>query len=319
MGRSGKKWTNYGGKVTIHSHSPVLIDEVIFWLQPKPHGCYVDCTLGPGGMAARILEVCAPTGRLIAIDQDPLAIERARETLKPYITSAWFHCGNFQDLASILDAAGCGQVNGILFDLGVSSVQLDDAERGFSFQQEGPLDMRMNPSNDTTAAELVNSLPEKELANVIYEFGEERLSRRIAKGIVKQRTISPFRTTSELATVIQQSVPPAYRYGRLHPATRTFQALRIAVNNELDAITPALHEAVDRLAPNGRLCVISFHSLEDRLVKCMFRSLSQDGDKRVKILLKKPCTASPEERKRNRRSRSAKLRVLEKQLGSLDM
>ena len=272
----------------------------------------MDCTLGPGGMAAKVLKVCAPTGRLIAIDQDPQAIQRARETLKPYMASVWFHCGNFQDLGSILDTAGCGQVDGVFFDLGISSVQLDDAERGFSFQQEGPLDMRMSPSKGITAAELVNTLPEEKLANVIYEFGEERLSRRIAKGIVKQRTISPFRTTSELATVIQQSVPPAYRYGRLHPATRTFQALRIAVNNELAAITPALYEAVDRLAPNGRLCVISFHSLEDRLVKYTFRTLSEDSDKGVKILTKKPCIASQEERKRNPRSRSAKLRVLEK-------
>ena len=312
MGKSGKEWINYAGEITIQSHVPVLVDQVVFWLQPKPHGYYVDCTLGPGGMAARILKVCAPTGHLIAIDQDPQAIERARETLKPYIANVWFHCGNFQDLASILDAAGCGEVNGVLFDLGISSVQLDDADRGFSFQKEGPLDMRMNTSKGMTAAELVNTLPEKELANVIYEFGEERLSRRIAKGIVKQRTISFFRTTSELATVIRQSVPPAYRYGRLHPATRTFQALRIAVNNELAAIPPALYEAADRLAPSGRLCVISFHSLEDRLVKYTFRTLSEDGKKRVKILTKKPCIALPEERKQNPRSRSAKLRVLEK-------
>ena len=319
MGRSGKEWINYAGETTIQSHIPVLVDQVIFWLQPKPHGYYVDCTLGPGGMAARILKFCAPTGHLIAIDQDPQAIERARENLKPYIANVWFHCGNFQDLASILDAAGCGEVNGVLFDLGISSVQLDDAGRGFSFQQEGPLDMRMNTSKGMTAAELVNTLPEKELANVIYEFGEERLSRRIAKGIVKQRTISFFRTTSELATVIRQSVPPAYRYGRLHPATRTFQALRIAVNNELAAIPPALYEAADRLAPSGRLCVISFHSLEDRLVKYTFRTLSEDGKKRVKILTKKPCIALPEERKQNPRSRSAKLRVLEKHQDLSDM
>ena len=179
--------------------------------------------------------------------------------------------------------------------------------------------MRMNTLKGMTAAELVNTLPEKELANVIYEFGEERLSRRISKSIVKQRTISPFRTTSELAHVIRQSVPPAYRYGRLHPATRTFQALRIAVNNELPSITPALHEAADRLAPSGRLCVISFHSLEDRLVKYTFRTLSEDGSKRVKILTKKPCIAQPEERKRNSRSRSAKLRVLEKHPDSRGM
>lgn len=303
---------NCGENVDVHSHIPVLADEVVFWLQPKPHGCYVDCTLGLGGTAARILEASSPSGKLIAIDRDRHAIERARESLKPYIRNVEFHCGNFRDLQSILDAAGCEQVDGILFDLGVSSMQLDDPERGFSFQHEGPLDMRMDPSQKTTAGELVNTLPETELANVIYEFGEERFSRRIAKGIVKQRNSSPLRTTMELATVIQQSVPPAYRHGRLHPATRTFQALRIAVNNELAAITPAINEAADRLAPGGRLCVISFHSLEDRLVKYTFRSLSQQADKGIKVLTKKPYVASTEERKQNPRARSAKLRVLEK-------
>lgn len=271
----------------------------------------MDCTLGPGGLAARILQACDNV-RLIAIDQDPHALALARETLKPYLANVSFHCGNFRDLRSILDSEGVGQVDGILFDLGLSSVQLAHADRGFSFQQDGPLDMRMNPSQPVTAGDLVNTLSESELANVIYEFGEERLSRRIAKGIVKQRTSAPLRTTSELASVIQRSVPPAYRHGRLHPATRTFQALRIAVNNELAAITPALHEAVDRLAPGGRVCVISFHSLEDRLVKYTFRELSQQPDKGVKVLTKKPCVASAEERKRNPRARSAKLRVLEK-------
>lgn len=293
-------------------HVPVLVDEIVFWLRPKPHGCYVDCTIGPGGTSAEILQACGKDGRLIAIDQDPDALELARETLKPYIQNVSFHCGNFRDLRSILDSEGVGQVDGILFDLGISSVQLADTDRGFSFQQDGPLDMRMNPSLSMTAGELVNTLPETELANVIYEFGEERLSRRIAKGIVRQRMSSPLRTTSELASVVQRSVPPAYRYGRLHPATRTFQALRIAVNNELAVITPALQDAADRLAPGGRMCVISFHSLEDRLVKYTFRTLSQQSDQRLKVLTKKPCVVSVEERKRNPRARSAKLRVLEK-------
>jgi 16S rRNA (cytosine1402-N4)-methyltransferase len=296
----------------IHGHVPVLGDEIVYWLQPKTHGCYVDCTLGPGGASGRILEACGHEGRLIAIDQDPHAIELARETLKAYVHNVSFCCGNFRDLRSILDSLGINQVDGFLFDLGISSIQLGEPERGFSFQQEGPIDMRMDPSQSITAGELVNTLPEEELANVIYEFGEERLSRRIARGIVRQRTSSPLRTTSELASVIQKSVPPAYRYGRLHPATRTFQALRIAVNNELAAIAPALHEAVDRLAPGGRVCVISFHSLEDRLVKYTFRDLSQLSNPKVKILTKKPCVASLEERKRNPRSRSAKLRVVEK-------
>lgn len=292
-------------------HVPVLVDEVVSWLQPKPQGSYVDCTLGPGGTSFQILQA-SQGGRLIAIDQDPHAIELARDTLKPYIANVSFHCGNFQNLQSILDSAGVNQVDGILFDFGISSVQLADAERGFSFQQDGPLDMRMNPFLSQTASELVNTLPETELANVIFEFGEERLSRRIAAGIVRQRNVSPLGTTSELASVVQHSVPPSYRYGRIHPATRTFQALRIAVNNELAVITPTLHDAVDRLAPGGRMCAISFHSLEDRLVKYAFRNLAKESGQQVKILTKKPIVASVEERKRNPRARSAKLRVLEK-------
>ena len=295
-----------------HSHIPVLVDEVVFWLQPKPNGCYVDCTLGPGGTSARILQACGGNGRLIAIDQDAHAIELAHETLKPYIDNVSFHCGNFRDLGSILDSAGVRRVDGFLFDLGISSVQLAEAERGFSFQEDGPLDMRMDPSQGVPAGDLVNRMPETELANVIFEFGEERLSRRIARAIVRERANAPLRTTSELASVIQRSVPPAYRHGRLHPATRTFQALRIAVNNELAVITPALHEAVDRLSPGGRACVISFHSLEDRLVKYTFRDLAQESDKGVRILTKKPCVASDEERRKNPRARSAKLRVIEK-------
>jgi 16S rRNA (cytosine1402-N4)-methyltransferase len=310
---------NGGNEQENKGHVPVLVDEIVSWLRPKPHGCYVDCTIGPGRTSARILQACGPDGRLIAIDQDPDALELARETLKPYIQNVLFHCGNFRDLRSILDSAGVGQVDGIIFDLGISSVQLADADRGFSFQQDGPLDMRMNPSLSMTAGELVNTLPETELANVIFEFGEERLSRRIARGIVRQRTSSPLRTTSELASVVQQSVPPSYRYGRLHPATRTFQALRIAVNNELAVITPALHDAADRLAPGGRMCVISFHSLEDRLVKYTFRDLSQQSDQRVAVLTKKPGVASVEERKQNPRARSAKLRVLEKNQDTPDM
>ncbi len=301
-----------GGELKNLGHIPVLADEVVYWLQPKPNKYYVDCTLGLGGTSARILQACGETGRLIAIDQDFHAIEMARETLSPYADNISFHCGNFHDLGSILDSEGIQHVDGILFDLGISSAQLGDAERGFSFQEDGPLDMRMNPSQDVTAGELVNRMPETELANVIFEFGEERLSRRIARAIVRERANAPLRTTSELASVIQRSVPPAYRHGRLHPATRTFQALRIAVNNELAVITPALHEAVDRLSPGGRVCVISFHSLEDRLVKYTFRDLAQESDKGVRILTKKPCVASDEERKLNPRARSAKLRVIEK-------
>lgn len=300
-------------------HIPVLVDEVISWLRPKPNGCYVDCTLGPGGTSSRILQACGGNGRLIAIDQDAHAIELAHETLKPYLDKVSFHQGSFQDIGSILDASQIDQVDGFLFDLGISSVQLADAQRGFSFQEDGPLDMRMDASQGVTAGELVNRMPETELANVIFEFGEERLSRRIARAIVRERANAPLRTTSELASVIQRSVPPAYRHGRLHPATRTFQALRIAVNNELAIITPALQEAVERLAPGGRACVISFHSLEDRLVKYTFRDLAQESGKGVRILTKKPCVATEEERKRNPRARSAKLRVVEKVEESNDL
>lgn len=318
MGKSGEEWEECERDQGTLGHIPVLCDEVIFWLQPQPFGCYVDCTLGLGGTSARILQASAPTGRLIAIDQDPQAIELARETLQPFIENVSFHCGNFRDLPTILDSAGISQADGFLFDLGISSAQLDDAERGFSFRQEGPLDMRMNRSQGKTAGELVNTLPETDLADLIYQFGEERLSRRIAKGIVRQREVSPLCTTSELASVIQRCVPPSYRHGRIHPATRTFQALRIAVNNELAGITPALRHAVDRLAPGGRVCVISFHSLEDRLVKYTFRSLVKESGEHVKVLTKKPVVPSIEERKRNPRARSAKLRVLEKTQESVE-
>jgi len=312
VGGSGREWTGNGFDHGSQGHVPVLCDEIVFWLQPRPNGCYVDCTVGVGGTSARILQSCGKTGQLIAIDCDPHAIELARETLKPYLEQISFHHGNFRDLVRILDSTGVGQVDGFLFDLGISSVQLADTTRGFSFQQDGPLDMRMNPSETTTAKDLVNTLPETELANLIFQYGEERLSRRIAKGIVKRRAMSPIHSTAELASVIQHSVPPSYRHGRIHPATRTFQALRIAVNNELAAITPAMHDAVNRLAPGGRVCVISFHSLEDRLVKHTFRTLSHQSDQQVKVLTKKPVVASGEERKRNPRARSAKLRVVEK-------
>lgn len=292
-------------------HIPVLLDEVLVWLKPRPDGCYVDCTLGQGGIAQRILEQTTPGGMFIGIDQDPRAISRALVLLKPYLARAQFYCKNFQHIASVMEAAGMNQADGILFDLGISSAQLADPSRGFSFQNDGPLDMRMSPSQEITAERLLYSLSESELARIIYDFGEERFSRRIAKAIIKAKEEFKLQTTFELSSVIQQAVPHSYRHGRLHPATRTFQALRIAVNNELNILPQALQDAAEVLAPGGRLCVISFHSLEDRLVKHTFRTLAEESRRRFLILTKKPCTPTLEERQRNRRSRSAKLRVLE--------
>jgi 16S rRNA (cytosine1402-N4)-methyltransferase len=217
--------------------------------------------------------------------------------------------GNFVDLKQHLTERGISQVSGALFDLGVSSPQLDEPTRGFSFQSEGPLDMRMDPSSGVTAADIVNGTQEADLANMIYQFGEERYSRRIARAIVRARANRPIQTTRELVSVIESSVPGPYRRGRIHCATRTFQALRIAVNRELEHLEPALRDAVDVLAPGGRLCVISFHSLEDRIVKQTFRALS---GKQLIVLTKKPRLPTEEEMQRNPRSRSAKLRVAER-------
>jgi 16S rRNA (cytosine1402-N4)-methyltransferase len=216
------------------------------------------------------------------------------------------------DLKQHLTANGIGQVDGILFDLGVSSLQLEEPARGFSFQVDGPLDMRMDQSMSGTAADLVNQWPEAQLADAIFQFGEERFSRRIARGIVRARERHALATTKELVSVIEGAVPANYRHGRLHCATRTFQAIRIAVNQELDCLAPALRDATDVLSPGGRLCVISFHSLEDRIVKHTFRALSGKDDPALVVLTKKPQVPTREESDRNPRSRSAKLRAAQR-------
>jgi len=203
-------------------------------------------------------------------------------------------------------------VDGVIFDLGVSSPQLDRPERGFSFRDDGPLDMRMDQSEGRTAADLIREMPERELADVIYQLGEERYSRRIARAIVEARAQRVIGTTRELAAVVEHAVPASYRHGRIHCATRTFQALRIAVNRELEVIEPALRDAVDLVAPGGRVCAVSFHSLEDRIVKHTFRALANGPDAAVRVLTKKPVIASESERDHNPRSRSAKLRVVER-------
>ena len=297
-------------------HIPVLYQEVLAGLQPRRGGRYIDCTVGGGGHARGILELSSPNGRLLGIDVDPLAIEIAAERLQGYAPRFALVNANFANLREIAQRHDFHPANGILFDLGVSSFQLEQGERGFSFQREGSLDMRFNPGGERRAADLVNGLPEEQLAEILLRYGEERRARRIARAIVANR---PLTTTRELAEVVQRAVS---RRGRIHPATKTFQALRIAVNDELENLAKALPQAVEILAPGGRLAVISFHSLEDRIVKRFFRDEARGcicppgtpvclcGRKpTLEIVTKKPIRPSAEEVEANPRSRSARLRV----------
>lgn len=280
-------------------HEPVLLREILGFLDPQPGKVFVDATVGTGGHAEALL---AHGAEVIGIDQDPQSLELASERLRGFGERFRPLRGNFRKLRDLLQALGVEKVQGILFDLGLSSLHISQPERGFSFQHEGPLDMRMDPDNPLTAAELVNSLPEGELARILREYGEERYAERIAREIVKSR---PIRTTAELARLVARCYPPG-NY-RLHPATRTFQALRIAVNDELSALREALPQALEALAPGGTICVISFHSLEDRIVKRFLREQARAG--RVKLLTKKPVRPSAEEVARNPRARSARLRA----------
>lgn len=293
-------------------HVPVLSSEIKRWLSFQHPATIVDCTVGYGGHAELLLESNPPGTTLIGIDQDREAIEFCRQRLIRFEGRIVLRQGNYRDLKRHLDAVGVSTVNGVLFDFGVSSPQLDDASRGFSFQREGPLDMRMDQTAGETAAELVNHRSEHELADIIFQYGEERYARRIARAIVRERQQQPVETTRELVSIIARSVPPPYRHGRIHCATRTFQALRIAVNQELDRWEPSLRDAVDVLAPGGRICAISFHSLEDRAVKHTFRSLVHGPQATLLPLTKKPILPSEEECRANPRARSAKLRVAER-------
>ena len=293
-------------------HVPVLSGEVVAWLVRKPAGTYLDCTVGQGGHAALILEHSGPGGVLIGVDRDQDAIASTRENLAHFAPRMRLIQGNFSALKQHLQSVGVAEVDGVIFDLGVSSAQLDRPERGMSFLSDGPLDMRMDQRGGRTAADLIAQLPEHELADLIYKYGEERYSRRIARAIVTARNTRPLRTTSDLVSAVAGAVPAVYRHGRIHCATRTFQALRIAVNQELDVIEGALRDATDVLAPGGRLCVMAFHSLEDRIAKQTLRSLAQAPGARLKILTKKPCVPSDEECRANPRARSAKFRVAER-------
>ena len=291
-------------------HVPVLLKEAIDFLAVRRGGTYIDATVGLGGHSYEIAKRLGAPGHLIAVDKDPAALEIARERLVNSEEQDWpaitlIH-GSFASLAGEQGPTSKDGVDGLLADLGVSSLQLDDAARGFSFQAEGRLDMRMNPMSGPTAEQVVNRIDERELADVIYEFGEERRSRRIARAIVRSR---PIQTTRQLAEVISAAARPM-KHERIHPATRTFQALRIYVNRELDDLKAMLEAAPRMLNPGGRLVVISFHSLEDRIVKDAMREGAKQGWYR--LLTKKPVTASQEEINRNPRSRSAKLRAAER-------
>ena len=301
-------------------HQPVLYKEIIHALQPHTGGRYVDGTLGAGGHARGIMEVSAPDGQLLGLDVDPQALAIARRNLAPYEGRIHLAQASYTSLSTQLARLGWGAVDGIVLDLGASSMQFDTPERGFSFLHDAPLDMRFGPHALQTAADLVNKYSERELADLIYQYGEERESRKIARAIVRAR---PIQTTRELVAAIEAVSPR--RGDRLHPATRTFQALRIAVNEELTSIEEVLPQAVTALKPGGRLAVISFHSLEDRIVKDFFREQSKDRvnppyeqiyEEERKATLKevnrKPIVPSDEETQNNPRARSAKLRIAEK-------
>jgi 16S rRNA (cytosine1402-N4)-methyltransferase len=283
------------------THVPVLLEPVLEWLAVVPDGIYVDATFGAGGHSQAILQRLN-RGRLIVLDADPTAAERANAIGDPRLT---FVRANFRELDSVLERLGVEYIDGALFDIGVSSMQLDDGNRGFSFAKEAPLDMRMNVHAGQSAYDVLATASERELADIFFHFGEERAARRIAHAIVERRSVGALpTTTTEFASLVSGVVHRSGHRERVHPATRVFQALRIAVNDELDALRDGMHAAIGRLRRAGRVVVISFHSLEDRIVKQTFR-----GDERLEVLTKRPVVADDTERSANARSRSAKLRA----------
>jgi 16S rRNA (cytosine1402-N4)-methyltransferase len=284
-------------------HVPVLLAETLELLAVTPGGLWVDGTLGLGGHAEAVLRASSPDGRLVGLDRDAEALERARERLRPFGARVQLAHADYREIPERL---GGERASGILLDLGVSSLQLDDPERGFSLRRDGPLDMRMDRSARGTAFELVNRLRESELADLIHELGEEPFARRIARAIARARERAPIQTTGELAEIVRRAAPRSRRPG-FHPATRTFQALRIRVNRELDGLGDALERAAACLRPGGRMVVIAFHSLEDRAAKTSFRTLASRG---FALLNRKPLRPGADETRANPRARSARLRAL---------
>ncbi|MDO5036868.1 MAG: 16S rRNA (cytosine(1402)-N(4))-methyltransferase RsmH [Tissierellia bacterium] len=305
-------------------HIPILLEESIEALKIKEAGTYVDGTIGGAGHSQEILKRLKG-GRLIGIDQDPAALKKAKSVLEPLGKNFSLVHGNYKDMPQILEDLSIDRVDGVLLDIGVSSHQFDEAERGFSYRFDAPLDMRMDPQGKVRAYDLVNDLSGQELEDIIFKFGEERWAKRISDFIVKERQIRPLETTYDLVEVIKKAIPKSARRKGGHPAKQTFQALRIAVNNELGVLEESIPQIVDLLNPGGRLAIISFHSLEDRIVKKTFQYLNQscvcppelpvcvcNKKREIKIISKKPLAPSKEEMSRNPRSKSAKLRVAEK-------
>ncbi|KEJ00825.1 16S rRNA methyltransferase [Clostridium botulinum A2B7 92] len=304
-------------------HISVLLEETIDSLNIKEDGVYVDCTLGGGGHSKEILKKLSHKGKLIGIDQDTSAIKAAKERLKDYENVIYVH-NNFYNIDSILEELDIDKVDGIIMDLGVSSYQLDEASRGFSYMKDAPLDMRMNREENFSAYNVVNSYEEEELFRILKNYGEEKFSRKIARFIVEKRTENPIETTGELVEIIRKAIPAKFqREG--HPAKRTFQAIRIEVNKELQILNKAIEDSVNRLNKDGRLSIITFHSLEDRIVKVKFKELEKPctcppsfpicicgKEPQIQIITKKPIEPSKEEKEINSRSRSAKLRVCRK-------
>ncbi len=308
------------------SHVSVMAKEVIESLNVSHGGIFVDCTAGGGGHSYEIARRLPEGSRLICLDRDDEAIEACTKRLEDYSGKFTIVKSNFVNLGAALDSLGVDKINGVMWDLGVSSHQLDDGERGFSYSKEAPLDMRMDREQSKTAYDVVNTYSAEELTRILRDYGEEKFASKIARDIVAVREIKPIETTVELADLVSESIPAAVRKKeKQNPARRTFQAIRIEVNGELDAIEPSITAAVERLEPGGRLAVITFHSLEDRIVKECFKKLSEGctcppefpvcvcGKKpKINLISKKPILPSPEEENENPRSRSAKLRIAEK-------
>ena len=307
-----------------YTHKPVLLDACIQALNIRPDGIYVDGTLGRAGHSREIAGRLT-TGRLICIDRDQAAIDAAQDRLAPWLARVTLIHSNFSELKEVLSRCGVSGADGMLFDLGVSSPQLDDASRGFSYMQDAPLDMRMDTSAPLSAADIVNTWSQEELRRILFEYGEERYAPAIARHILERREKAPIETTGQLVEVIRSAMPPAALREKQHPAKRSFQAIRIAVNGELDALPPMLSGAIDHLNPGGRLAVITFHSLEDRIVKRAFQDAAKGctcppefpvcvcGKKpRVRLVTRKPIVSGAAELEENSRARSAKLRVVEK-------
>jgi len=288
----------------MYTHTPVMLDEVMQFLNPQPGGRFVDATLGGGGHTRALLERTEPDGRVLAIDQDVSAAAAASQTLASFGSRVVIVHSNFRDIGRIAAEHDFTDCDGVLADLGVSSMMVDDASRGFSFMREGPLDMRMDRTQSLTAADVVNTYSEKEIADILYMFGEERRSRQIARSILRAR---PLRLTTDLVRTVER-VSGRPRYGQIHPATRTFQALRIYVNDELKSLESLIDGAMNAVRSSGRVVVITFHSLEDRIVKQKFRNPAVGG----MVLTKKVITPANEEVRRNSRARSAKLRAWER-------